>query len=71
MGCDLAEDLAHLLVDVRRLFFRTIRKAGNTRPAVIFIPRIDLAVEAAEKMRAIAPDFDVRVWLGRSQPGMV
>ena len=49
---------------------RAIRKAGNDRPAVIFIPRIDLAQEAAERMRAIAPDLDVRVWLGRSLPGM-
>jgi hypothetical protein len=49
---------------------RKARAAGDNRPAVIFVPRIDLAQEAAELMRAIAPDLDVKVWLGRSQPGM-
>ena len=49
---------------------RTIRKAGDDRPAVIFVPRIDLAEQQADLLRDIAPDLKVRVWLGRSQPGM-
>ena len=61
---------SHIILELLADAIRAIRKAGNDRPAVIFIPRIDLAQEAAERMRAIAPDLDVRGWLGRSQPGM-
>ena len=61
---------SHIIRELLADAIRAICKAGNDRPAVIFIPRIDLAQEAAERMRAIAPDLDVRVWLGRSQPGM-
>jgi CHC2-type zinc finger protein len=49
---------------------RQVRKAGIAGPAVIFVPRLDLAEEAAEALRAIAPDLTVGVWRGRSQPGM-
>jgi hypothetical protein len=49
---------------------RAIRKTGNECPALIFVPRIDLAEQQADLLRAIAPDLTVRVWLGRSQPGM-
>ena len=65
-GLSKSTIMRELLADA----IRAIRKAGNDRPAVICVPRIDLAAEAAEKMRAIAPDLEVRVWLGRSQPGM-
>ena len=65
-GISKSAIMRELLADA----IRSIRKAGNDRPAVILIPRIDLAQEAAEKMREVAPDLDVRVWLGRSQPGM-
>ena len=45
---------SHIIRELLADAIRAIRKAGNDRPAVIFIPRIDLAQEAAERMRAIA-----------------
>jgi hypothetical protein len=49
---------------------RARRRLGDTRPVICFMPRIDLCVEQAEKMRQIASDLSIRVWEGRDQPGM-
>jgi hypothetical protein len=65
-GVNKSTIMRELLADA----VRAIRKAGNDRPALIFVPRIDLAEQQAGLLRDIAPDLDVRVWRGRSQRGM-
>jgi hypothetical protein len=65
-GISKSAIMRELLADA----IRTIRKAGNDRPALIFVPRIDNAEQQAGLLRDIAPDLKVRVWRGRSQPGM-